>query len=118
MSVRFDASGDKLTRTANLPASLRGVTICGWFRIVTDTNTYTCAAHINSSGVGHYVLLETDSDGTTMKVWTLATSATLVNMTVNTWYFLAMTCSAAGVAKGYYGTTGGLTAATVGGDAV
>lgn len=110
MSVRFDASGDYLRRTANLPSNT-AYTICGWARLVTDTNTYSTIASIESAttSAGAYALLSTDVDGVSLKHWgSGGTSGTLATLTVGTDFFWAITCGATGAngATAYYRAKG------------
>jgi hypothetical protein len=56
MAVRFDASGDYLRRTTNLPP-IAGFTVMGWFKITTDRNNYsTFIGYGESSGFDWYGL--------------------------------------------------------------
>lgn len=84
MAVRFNASGESLSR-----ARLSGArTLMGWFRIVTDRNDYTAFF-----GAGDNRLLGTDSDGTTLLFYDGAVEFTSTNLTVGTWYHLTLTLS-------------------------
>lgn len=112
MAVRFDAAGDDLRRTASLPTST-AFTICGWAQMSVDTNTYAtvCSLESGTSSAANYLLLSTDSDGTSLKVWSSATGAastTIVGLTVGTPFFFALTCSGTGAtsAVGYYRAQG------------
>lgn len=112
MAVRFDASGDDLRRTANLPTST-AFTISGWAHMVTDTNAFATLCSLESGAVSaaNYLLLSTDSDGTSLKVWSSATgasSATIATLVPGTPFFFALTCSGTGAtsAIGYYKAAG------------
>lgn len=96
MAVRTNASADLLTRTTNLPP-IGTFTLMGWFRIVTDRNAgvafFTFGHATNGSAIYE---LQTNTDGTTLLLWQGATSGTGTNLTVGTWYHLALVVSGTG----------------------
>lgn len=122
MAIRQDATGESLTRTANLP-SATSATLMGWFKISTDRNTYTAMMAFGPSSPGNYYAVMTDVDGTTMALWNGGTFPTGTNLTAGTWYHLAMTVNGAGggtllsyvngVQDISSSTIGGLTLATI-----
>jgi hypothetical protein len=97
MAIRFDASGDSLTRAQ---ISSGAHTFMGWFKITTDRNNYSVFFQWNGN-----VALETGADGTTLELWTNPTSVAGSALTVGTWYHLALTtsniASGTGVTKAY-----------------
>lgn len=118
IAVTSDASAFK--RTANLPAASTAYTMCGWFMLTTDRNTFSGALGIaNAVDGASFHQLGTDSDGTTLKIWSQTTSTNVAALSLNTWYFGAMTCSGtgAGTLIGYVRalTANALTSAAVAG---
>lgn len=116
MAIRFDASGDQITASANLPSTPRSFTIAGWFKISTDRNTYSCFMNL-SADTNNAVFLETDSDGTTATLYVYNAGAFTgqagPNMTVGTWYYLAITSSSSGSCKLWYAPYGTWTLSSV-----
>lgn len=96
MAIRFDTSGEGLIRTSDLLSHNADFTMAGWFRMTTDTNTYATLFGIFSAG-GEYDALETRNDGTTLLIvsnrTTFSQSSTILNMSVGTWYYIALTRS-------------------------
>jgi hypothetical protein len=92
--VNSDASAFK--RSANLP-SATAYTMWGWFMLTTDRNTWTGLLGLTSA-VDASTLHElgTDTDGVTCKVWNASGSTTIATLSLNTWYFAAMSCSGTG----------------------
>jgi putative ubiquitin-RnfH superfamily antitoxin RatB of RatAB toxin-antitoxin module len=88
MAIRFDASGDSLIRTTNTPTSTN-YTMMGWFQIAVDRNNYTAFLSNGSTGSGSNTL-QTDVDGTTLNIWNGFVAGAGTNLTVGTWYHLAM----------------------------
>lgn len=99
MAVRFDADGEDYTRTTNLPSGTTFTVAC-WAKISTDRNTFTTVWSLDG-GTSDYVYMQTNGDGTTMKVEADGFSTGTVAMTVGTWYFLAYTLSG-GTGTFYY----------------
>jgi len=93
-----------LARTTNVP-NYYGLTVCCWARIDTDTNYYATVWQIGKDN-NNYASLETLVDGTTMATWLGVTALSMVNMTVGSWYFLAMSISNTGVINAYWATPG------------
>lgn len=116
MGVRLDAAGDYLRRTANLP-NVASVTIAGWACLDVDKNDFTniCTLEDSASNAGNSINLITDSDGTTLKIYSgsSAYSATLATLTVGTPFFFALTGGAANAVVGYYRAAGSNTLASV-----
>ena len=103
--VNSDASAFK--RTANLPTST-SFSMWGWFMLTTDRNTFSGLLGLADSSGGspstqHQIA--TGSDGTTLEVvGSAGATATLGALSLNTWYFAAMTAAASGAGnlKGYF----------------
>ncbi len=113
MAVRVDASGDKLTRTTNLPGGIRGVTMCGWFKMAVDTNNYACVMNI-STGTSYYTYIETYSDGTDWLIWDQKGAGNSMFIdSVGTWNFMAMTIASDGTEKAYWAPIGTQTLSTI-----
>lgn len=99
MAVRFDASGDDLRRTANLP-TITAFTIMGWFQIVVDRNAFSCfMAFGSNAGGGAYYALQTPADGTTLALWNNSSSVSGTGLSTGTWYHLAFTCAGTGAGQ-------------------
>lgn len=65
MSVRVNASGDDLRRTANLPAS-NAITICGWARVIADGGGgFQCLGALRNAA-GAYIGIWWDYNNNTM----------------------------------------------------
>lgn len=107
MAVRFDATGENYTSTSSPPAGTYTVTC--WAKVSSDRNTWS-AVWASDSSMSNYVYLATDSDGTTMKAWTQVSGndreITGPNMTVGTWYRLALVVNGANATL-YHGTASG-----------
>lgn len=86
MAVRFDASGDRLYRTANLPG-IRSFTASGWARLSVDRNDYSCLFTLYG-GSNEYIFA-TDSDGTTLRLYTTSFSSGGFSLTVGQPFFWA-----------------------------
>lgn len=99
MSVLVDvASGEHLSRTTNLPSSLRGVTLCGWVRSTSSPARWHCMLDI-SANTGAYMYLEAQNNSYSYEFWTAdnvggSAGVTLHTATQNAWYFYAMTSNA------------------------
>lgn len=108
MAVRFDATGEDYTSTSSPPAGSAFTIVC-WVKISTDRNTWS-AAWSSDSSTSNYSYLSTDSDGTTMKWWTLVGGNERTingpNMSMGTWYRFAAVCNGANATL-YYGTASG-----------
>lgn len=90
MSVRLDAVGDTLTRTATVPAATQNVSFGGFCRIAVDRNSNSGVFSLDlSTSSGQFLILETDADGTSMGLWNSGgVSPAGPNMVVGDWYFL------------------------------
>lgn len=115
--VSGDASAFK--RTANLQTATAH-SMWGWFMLTSDRNTFVGLLGLaNAVDGASFQQLGTDSDGTTVKIWSHATSTNVVAMSLNTWYFGAMTCAGTGAGQliGYLRaiTANALTSASIAG---
>lgn len=110
MAIRFDTSGEGLTRTSGQLNFNADYTIAGWFRMVTDTNDFTTLIAMFGSGADDYDGLETDADGTSLNVisnrTTVHVSAAVATLATSTWVYVALTRSGSTVA-GYVITEAG-----------
>lgn len=98
MAVRFSASGQNYTRTLTL-STQTALTVCGWFKISVDRNTYSSIFFIDN-GTSDNWGMQTGADGTTMaSVFDASTQQGIGSMTVGTWYFICLSTS---------GTTGNI----------
>jgi hypothetical protein len=93
MAVRFDASGDILKRTANLPAT-SAFTACGWARFVSiraGQYQYFIELANGTSNAGSYLIIGYRS-GTAFEISTGNASASFASApTTGTWFFWALT---------------------------
>jgi len=95
MAVRFDGSGgDDLAVNISFSAADTG-TICFWAKISGDRDTWSSFVETRYVSGGDLLVLQTDSDGTTLLIWT-ASGASGTNLTVGTWYHLALTSDPTG----------------------
>jgi len=112
-AVRFTTGTDYYTNTATTPTATFTVTCWACLRV--DRNTYTSLWAISGSGAtsNNDLTVETDVDGTTMKLWaTAGFSVAGQAMTVDTWYRFGVAKSGT-TATLYYGpATGALTTTT------
>lgn len=108
MAVRFDATGESYTSTSS-PPSGSAFTVTCWVKVSTDRNTWS-AAWSSDSSTSNYSYLATDSDGVTMKWWTIVSGNERIitgpAMTVGTWYKFAAVCNGANATL-YWGTASG-----------
>ena len=91
MAVRFDATGDGLVRTANLP-SRTAFSAMGWFKITTDRNAYSTFIALDENADG--ALCQTATNGTTLALFTESDATEGSALTVGTWYHITLTCGA------------------------
>lgn len=106
MAVRISATGQALSSTSTavgFPVSL----LC-WGYITTDRNAFSTFVAIDNNATTNTLILDTDSDGTTLNAYSDpgAHLATGPNMTVGTWYRIAVTVTAGGAGTLYYGAAG------------
>lgn len=95
MAVRFDATGEGLSRTSS-PPSTAGFTVCGWANLSTDRNTYQILSSIDN-GSTEYAEIGTDADGTTLYIFNHgAIGASLGALTIGTPFFWAQTVNGSG----------------------
>jgi hypothetical protein len=98
VSVRFDADGEDYTRALTL-GTQTAVTVCGWFMLSVDRNTWSTIFSIDN-GTSDNWLMQTGSDGTAMTtVFDATAQQGIGSMTVGTWYFICLATS---------GTTGSI----------
>lgn len=103
MAARISASGQSLSRTANLP-TIAAFTIMGWFRFASLPGASVWATPFaigNSSGSVFYSPQITSVGGIVhIDLWNGFASATGSSAIVaNTWYHVALTCSGTGVGQ-------------------
>jgi hypothetical protein len=91
MATRFDAVGDYLIRTADLPSSST-FTISLWMYISVDTNALVDLCLLTDAA-GGYVTLGLDADGTTLRLASTNGSSTGTNLSASTWYHVAVSHS-------------------------
>lgn len=99
MAVRFDASGDILTRTTNLP-SITSYTLMCWFYRVAGNGTTSYEALFSYGTSTHYSLYVNNnaSVGTfAVTEWTADYTGSAISTAV--WYHLAMTCAGTGASQ-------------------
>lgn len=122
-AARFTAT-QTIRRTTNLPDDI-AFTICGWGRIVVDTNNFmaiACIEDVTSGSPAGYVQLGSAVDGTTLTLYANgSTDTTLRNIVVGRDFFWALTSSGLNAANtaGYtrYVHENGLTSAAMSGGA-
>jgi hypothetical protein len=110
MAVRFDASGDKLTKTTGLPSNLQSsFTVTGWARIITDRNDWSTFVNLSYDS-NEFVYVQTSSDGLTWHMWTNNGNSNIYLATVDQWVYLILTISQIdNLATGGYILSGGNT---------
>lgn len=118
MAIRFDASGDSLRITSNPLNYNADYTICGWFRMTTDTNTYTTPLGIFGATEDYYCdALECDTDGTTLMVTSNRSSGfaytNIGSLSTATWYYLALSRSGSSLTGKIITTAGAVTTQTI-----
>ena len=92
MGIRFDASGDSLSR-----ARLAGAkTIMAWVYIATDRNDYSAFF-----GVAGNELVETNNDGVTLIHYDGSVDRTGSTLVVGTWYHLAYVSLGDAIGNGF-----------------
>ncbi|MBK7424590.1 MAG: LamG domain-containing protein [Propionivibrio sp.] len=92
MAIRFDASGDSLSR-----ARLAGAkTVMAWVYITTDRNDYTVFF-----GLGSNELIGTGGDGTTLLHYDGTMERTGSNLSTGTWFHLAYVSNGDALANGF-----------------
>ncbi len=129
MAIRFDASGDYLTRTASLP-TITSFTMMGWVKISVDANDYQCFMALGTSAPGSsdasMFYGGTDSDGTSQMAYCPNTgqisTGGIGSMTVAKWYYAAIVVSGSGAGQFLYymidPATGSVSTITAAGGAV
>ncbi len=94
-SVRSNGSGDDLLYDTDAPSG--NFTAMFWLYITTDRNAFSCALWMGSDTSGDYaasIYLGTDSNGTTLAVYSHNSTATATisgtNLSTATWYHVAL----------------------------
>ena len=82
MAVRFDAVDDSLERECPTGGAF---TLMAWVYITTDRNAYTAFFQIHGNCTA-----ETDTDGTTLALWTGSTLTAGDALSTGTWYHIAL----------------------------
>lgn len=98
------------------PSAATNVTMIGWFRMVTDRNTFSDVFSLESAAATEYNEVITDADGTTLAVYDhTGRLATVGVLTVGVWYKVAFVVTS-GAYVVYLGTEGtnGVTSAASG----
>lgn len=91
MSVRFDASADAISRTANIPSY--PITLLGWFRVSVDGNQVHSLFSFGNSGTGGEVQTFADFSGGTAAIMLYDGNASLTGsnvLTVGTWFHFGL----------------------------
>lgn len=95
MAVRFDATGDGLSRSTS-PPSTAGYTVCGWASLTNDRNNYQILSSVDN-GTSQYAEIGTELDGTTLYIFNHgAAGASLGTITLNAPFFWAQTVNGSG----------------------
>jgi hypothetical protein len=92
MAIRFDASGDSLSRTRLAGAK----TVMAWIYIATDRNDYTAFF-----GLGDNEIVATTTTGTTLLHYDGAAERTGTNLVTGTWYHLAYASAGDDIGNGF-----------------
>lgn len=95
MSVGFNASGDNLRRTVNLPLNT-AFSMMAWFYIAVDRDAFTAFLDYGNSGVSPDKTLQTSTDGTTLNLYDGTDSVTGTNLQVGRWFHLCLTYDVTG----------------------
>src|SRR5688572_15433582 len=98
MALRADGSGDYAIRTAGGFYSPLSMSVCFWLLLESDRNASSAVWGIRetSSGVHYFYYYNPSGDGTTFGWENNAGQLDLTNLSLNTWYFLAMTRAGSG----------------------
>lgn len=106
MSVRFAALTDNYTATTGIPSG-NTFTVTFWAYLTVDQNNFVGLFRLQTTGAE--VLIDTDSDGTTLKVWDDVSNAAgfgAFAMSIGTWYQVGLVVNGA-AATSYIGPGGG-----------
>jgi hypothetical protein len=94
MAIRFDASADNITRTADLLDHNALYTFMAWVYLVSDLNSNSTFFVISDGSAGNYDWLRTTTDGVTLQarveVGAAGTNSAGTALTVGQWAHLAM----------------------------
>lgn len=90
MAVRFDAATDAYTTSIGVGAPTGSTyTASCWIYLTTDRNAFSGPWGL-ATNVSNYIQADTDTDGTTLKIWSATASFTVRALTLATWYYLAV----------------------------
>jgi hypothetical protein len=117
MAVRFDAVGDKLSRSGTGTTILSSVdppgeaqTFCCWIKRKVDTGTFATALYAAFSGAGNLeIFLETETGGDVLHFFEeppTESDCAGPTLTIDTWFFVAVVRTNTSRAL-YYGTEAG-----------
>src|SRR5689334_1269165 len=98
MAVRFDTSGEKLSRTTNLP-SITGFTMMGWFMLSVDRDADTDLMVFGNPASDLYYSIGPNSTGTQLNTYNGNSNVNGTSLTVGTWYHVAMVVSGSGASQ-------------------
>lgn len=105
MAVRFDANSDRLLRTSDLIDYNAAYTLMGWIYLSSDLNTAVRIFNLNNNTLTDEDMLGLDVNGTTLRARAIIAGSgnfsTGSNLSVATWYHLAMVRDAAAALKIY-----------------
>lgn len=113
MAARFtNTTGQTYTSTASVPTG--ALTITCWVQLVSDINTYAPFWSLdNNTSNAADLLCTTSSDGVGLRLYGVTAQLDGLDMTVGTWYRIAVTKDSARSVVLYYGAAGStLTAST------
>jgi len=105
MAVLFDASGDFLTRTTNLPP-IATFTHMAWVYLTADLNV---TGYALSYGAGGSYSVGVDADGVTLVFYNSFTAVNGTAWTVGTWKHLALVVEGTGIGQAKVYVNGTLT---------
>lgn len=105
MAAQFGEASDRVSRTGALPSPATGLTIVGWARVDTDTNTFAVLARVWTAVLGTVITFGTSGDGLGGPNYFTGggSVSSSTNFVVGEWRRVAVTC---------LGTTGEVYAAT------
>lgn len=106
----FDSNSDKLTQQTDVPATLKtAYTICGWFKRTSNASQSLLLTPATASNSYNTIFVTTAGE---VKVGSnLGSSAAILTISLNTWYFFALTQS--GSTRQLTGYVGGAQAGTI-----
>lgn len=110
MAVRFDADAEDYTRALTL-GSQSALTMCSWYKISVDRNTWSSAWFIDNGQTDNWGV-QTAEDGVTVGTVLDGNSTAGFAATVGTWYFIAFASSGT-TGTFYYKAAGAASLSTV-----